>query len=30
MDLKRIANRTGINGLEWKIEFSTVNGNEFI
>jgi predicted ATPase len=30
LDLKRIANGKSINGLEWKIKFSTVNGNEFI
>ncbi|MTJ49161.1 AAA family ATPase [Dolichospermum sp. UHCC 0259] len=30
LDLKRIANGKGINGLEWKIKFSSVNGNEFI
>ncbi|TAH30935.1 MAG: ATP-binding protein [Oscillatoriales cyanobacterium] len=30
IDLKRIANRKAINGLEWKIIFSTVNGTEFI
>ncbi|MCC3419089.1 MAG: AAA family ATPase [Microcoleus sp. PH2017_07_MST_O_A] len=30
IDLKRIANGKAINGLEWKIIFSTVNGTEFI
>ncbi len=30
LDLKRIANGEAINGLEWKIKFSTVNGNEYI
>ena len=30
IDLKNIANGKSINGLEWKIKFSTVNGNEFI
>jgi hypothetical protein len=30
IDLKRIANGGAINGLEWKIKFSTVNGTEFI
>lgn len=30
IDLKRIANGKSINGLEWKIIFSTVNGTEFI
>jgi len=30
IDLRRIANGTAINGLEWKIIFSTVNGTEFI
>ncbi|AFZ57952.1 AAA family ATPase [Anabaena cylindrica FACHB-243] len=30
LDLKRIANGKAINGLEWKIKFSTVNSNEFI
>ncbi|WP_353932834.1 AAA family ATPase [Okeanomitos corallinicola TIOX110] len=30
MDLNRIANGKSINGLEWKIRFSTINGNEFV
>ena len=30
IDLRRIANGTAINGFEWKIIFSTVNGTEFI
>ncbi|MFM8003580.1 MAG: AAA family ATPase, partial [Dolichospermum sp.] len=30
LDLKRIANGEAINGFEWKIRFSTVNGNEFV
>jgi len=30
LDLRRIANGTAINGFEWKIIFSTVNGTEFI
>ncbi|MCC3586305.1 MAG: AAA family ATPase [Microcoleus sp. PH2017_29_MFU_D_A] len=30
LDLKRIANGKAINGLEWKIIFSTVNNTEFI
>ncbi|TAG18564.1 MAG: ATP-binding protein [Oscillatoriales cyanobacterium] len=30
IDLKRIANGKAINGLEWKIIFSTVNNTEFI
>jgi predicted ATPase len=30
IDLRRIANGEAINGLEWKIIFSTVNGTEFI
>src|SRR4028118_2008977 len=30
IDLRRIANGKAINGLEWKIIFSTVNGTEFI
>ncbi|MBD2627574.1 AAA family ATPase [Trichormus variabilis] len=30
LDLKRIANGKAINGLEWKIKFSTVNGTEYI
>lgn len=30
IDLRRIANGQAINGLEWKIIFSTVNGTEFI
>lgn len=30
IDLRRIANGKAINGLEWKILFSTVNGTEFI
>jgi predicted ATPase len=30
IDLKNIANGKSINGLEWKIKFSTINGNEFI
>ncbi|MFM6079433.1 MAG: AAA family ATPase, partial [Dolichospermum sp.] len=29
-DLSRIASGKAINGLEWKIKFSTVQGNEFI
>ena len=29
LDLRRIANGTAINGFEWKIKFSTVNGTEF-
>ncbi|MFM6442837.1 MAG: AAA family ATPase [Dolichospermum sp.] len=29
-DLNRIANGKAINGLEWEIKFSTVQGNEFI
>ncbi|MEG4347554.1 AAA family ATPase [Microcoleus sp. A003_D6] len=30
IDLRRIANGKAINGFEWKIRFSTVNGTEFI
>lgn len=30
IDLRRIANGEAINGFEWKIIFSTVNGTEFI
>ena len=30
IDLRRIANGKAINGFEWKIIFSTVNGTEFI
>jgi hypothetical protein len=30
LDLRRIANGRAINGFEWKIIFSTVNGTEFI
>ncbi|MEG3971863.1 AAA family ATPase [Microcoleus sp. T2B6] len=30
IDLRRIANGTAINGFEWEIIFSTVNGTEFI
>ncbi|MCC3474574.1 MULTISPECIES: AAA family ATPase [unclassified Microcoleus] len=30
IDLKRIANGKAINGLEWKIIFSTVSGTEFL
>ena len=30
IDLSRIANGKSINGLEWKIRFSTVNNTEFI
>ena len=30
LDLRRIANGKAINGFEWKIIFSTVNGTEFI
>ena len=30
IDLKRIANGKSINGLQWKIIFSTVKGNEFV
>ncbi|MEG3924190.1 AAA family ATPase [Microcoleus sp. D3_18a_C4] len=30
IDLRRIANGKAINGFEWKIKFSTVNGTEFI
>ncbi|MEG4290179.1 ATP-binding cassette domain-containing protein [Microcoleus sp. C2C3] len=30
LDLRLIANGTAINGFEWKIIFSTVNGTEFI
>jgi len=30
LDLRHIANGEAINGLEWKIRFSTVNGTEFI
>jgi len=29
LDLRRIANGKAINGFEWKIKFSTVNGTEF-
>ena len=29
-DLKRITNGGAINGFEWKIKFSTVNGTKFI
>ncbi|MFM6669036.1 MAG: AAA family ATPase, partial [Dolichospermum sp.] len=29
-DLSRIANGKAINGLEWEIKFSTVQGNEFV
>ncbi|MFM6201595.1 MAG: AAA family ATPase [Dolichospermum sp.] len=29
-DLNRIANGKAINGLEWEIKFSTVQGNEFV
>ncbi|MFM6672158.1 MAG: AAA family ATPase [Dolichospermum sp.] len=29
-DLSRIASGKAINGLEWEIKFSTVQGNEFI
>ena len=30
IDLRRIANGKAINGFEWKIIFSTVNGTEFV
>ena len=30
IDLRSIANGEAINGFEWKIIFSTVNGTEFI
>ncbi|MGM3307277.1 AAA family ATPase [Anabaena sp. WFMT] len=30
LDLKSIVNGEAINGLEWKIKFSTVNGTDFI
>ncbi|WP_413175229.1 AAA family ATPase [Anabaena azotica] len=30
LDLKRIANGEAINGFEWKIRFSSVDGNEFV